>query len=193
MRRALAKYRQEFRTLAAAWLATRGKGGSRATADGVAAAAVSFVHGCAIRAVVDPAGFDLKATLSRRPCRSAGRPRGSRRSRQSLARDRRPALVRRRDPGRVSSLQEDVVDAARSASTRAFQQPRSRIIYVTSLHRPVRAYFSSPGYREAMGLDGWRFRCSVSPGCEPNRGEWRLAGTLIEGAGPQVGHGDARP
>jgi len=64
MRRALAKYRQEFRTLAAAWLATRGKGGSRATADGVAAAAVSFVHGCAIQAVIDPAGFDLKATLS---------------------------------------------------------------------------------------------------------------------------------
>lgn len=64
MRRALAKYRKEFRTLAAAWLSSGGHGNSRATADGVAAAAVSFVHGCAIQAVIDPAGFDLKATLS---------------------------------------------------------------------------------------------------------------------------------
>lgn len=64
MRRALAKYRQEFRALAAAWIAARGVRCSRATADGVAAAAVSFVHGCAIQAVIDPAEFDLKATLS---------------------------------------------------------------------------------------------------------------------------------
>lgn len=64
MRRALAKYRQEFGALAAAWLAASGGRCSRATADGVAAAAVSFVHGCAIQAVIDPAGFDLKATLA---------------------------------------------------------------------------------------------------------------------------------
>lgn len=64
MRRALAKYRQEFRALAAAWLVASGSRCGRATADGVAAAAVSFVHGCAIQAVIDPAGFDLKATLS---------------------------------------------------------------------------------------------------------------------------------
>jgi TetR/AcrR family transcriptional regulator, transcriptional repressor of bet genes len=64
MRRALAKYRQEFRTLAGTWLAASGARCNRATADGVAAAAVSFVHGCAIQAVIDPAGFDLKAALS---------------------------------------------------------------------------------------------------------------------------------
>lgn len=63
MRRALAKYRREFRALAAAWLAAS-DGRCNATADGVAAAAVSFVQGCAIQAVIDPAGFDLKATLS---------------------------------------------------------------------------------------------------------------------------------
>jgi len=64
MRRALAKYRQEFRALAGRWLAASGAPCNRATADGVAAAAVSFVHGCAIQAVIDPAGFDLKAAFS---------------------------------------------------------------------------------------------------------------------------------
>lgn len=64
MRRALAKYRLEFRALAAAWIAALGSRCSHATADGVAAAAVSFVQGCAIQAVIDPTGFDLKATLS---------------------------------------------------------------------------------------------------------------------------------
>jgi AcrR family transcriptional regulator len=63
MRRALAKYRQEFRALAALWLAAS-SGRCSTTADGVAAAAVSFVQGCAIQAVIDPVGFDLKETLS---------------------------------------------------------------------------------------------------------------------------------
>jgi TetR/AcrR family transcriptional repressor of bet genes len=64
MRRSLATYRQEFRALAAKTLAASGGRCNRTTAEGLAAAAVSFVHGCAIQAVIDPAGFDLTATLA---------------------------------------------------------------------------------------------------------------------------------
>jgi AcrR family transcriptional regulator len=63
MRRALTDYRQEFRSLAVEMLAASRSPHSGATADGIAAAAVSFVHGCAIQAVIDPSGFDLRATL----------------------------------------------------------------------------------------------------------------------------------
>ncbi len=63
MRAALTKYRHEFRELAAEMLASRDHRFPGATADGLAAAAVSFVHGCAIQAVIDPEGFDLSATL----------------------------------------------------------------------------------------------------------------------------------
>ena len=64
MRRALTKYRQEFRAQAADMLADNRGRYPGATADGMAAAAVSFVQGCAIQAVIDPAGFDLSATLT---------------------------------------------------------------------------------------------------------------------------------
>jgi AcrR family transcriptional regulator len=63
MRAALTNYRHEFRELAAEMLASRGHRFPGATADGIAAAAVSFVHGCAIQAVIDPEGFDLSATI----------------------------------------------------------------------------------------------------------------------------------
>jgi TetR/AcrR family transcriptional repressor of bet genes len=63
MRAALTKYRLEFRELAAEMLASRGHRFAGATAEGIAAAAVSFVHGCAIQAVIDPEGFDLSTTL----------------------------------------------------------------------------------------------------------------------------------
>ncbi len=100
MRRALTQYRREFRTCASAVL--QDALCSTATADGLAAAAVSFIHGCAIQAVIDPDAFDLRSTLavldviarslqgaapgydssvtpgtSRRRRRSAGRQRGS--------------------------------------------------------------------------------------------------------------------
>ena len=64
MRRALTKYRQEFRAQAADMLADNRGRYPGATADGMAAAAVSFVQGCAIQAVIDSAGFDLNATLT---------------------------------------------------------------------------------------------------------------------------------
>jgi len=62
MRRALTEYRREFRARAAVLL--QHVPCSTATPDGLAAAAVSFIHGCAIQAVIDPDAFDLRATLS---------------------------------------------------------------------------------------------------------------------------------
>lgn len=64
MRTALTNYRHEFRQLAAEMLDSGSHRFAGASADGIAAAAVSFVHGCAIQAVIDPEGFDLSATLA---------------------------------------------------------------------------------------------------------------------------------
>jgi TetR/AcrR family transcriptional repressor of bet genes len=62
MRRALTNYRAEFRARAEALLRDADCG--VVTPDGLAAAAVSFVQGCAIQAVIDPDSFDVHATLS---------------------------------------------------------------------------------------------------------------------------------
>lgn len=64
MRRALTRYREEFRALAEDTLAADADRYPAATAEGLAAAAVSFVHGCAIQLVIDPSGFDLGAALT---------------------------------------------------------------------------------------------------------------------------------
>jgi TetR/AcrR family transcriptional repressor of bet genes len=64
MRRALTRYREEFRALAEEALATDEDRYPDATAEGLASAAVSFVHGCAIQSVIDPSGFDLRAALT---------------------------------------------------------------------------------------------------------------------------------
>jgi TetR/AcrR family transcriptional regulator, transcriptional repressor of bet genes len=63
MRAALVRYRQIFRAVAAKTLARQGRLPAGVTAEGVAAAAVSFVHGCAIQAVMDPGHFQLDAVL----------------------------------------------------------------------------------------------------------------------------------
>lgn len=64
MRAALVRYRQEFRTLAAEALKKHRPARFGLTADAVASAAVSFIHGCAIQAVMDPEHFELDAALA---------------------------------------------------------------------------------------------------------------------------------
>ncbi len=104
MRRGLARYRHEFRTLAAKVLSSaHGQPGSQT--EWVADAAVSFVYGCAIQAVIDPERFNVKAPLKildliadlghegRKPLRSAS-------AAHRRKRDTRSAGRRRREPGR---------------------------------------------------------------------------------------------
>jgi len=62
MRRALVQYRQAFRTRAATLL--RDARCSSVAADGLAAAAVSFIHGSAMQAVIDPDAFNLNEALA---------------------------------------------------------------------------------------------------------------------------------
>lgn len=67
---ALDAYRAAFRALAEAAVDAERESGSRrgtaksgangATPDGVAAVAVSLVHGCALQAVIEPKGFDVQ-------------------------------------------------------------------------------------------------------------------------------------
>ncbi len=64
IRRALMRYRQQFRALAVDLLNESGGQTAATEADALAAAAVSFVQGCAIQAVIDPRHFDLSATLT---------------------------------------------------------------------------------------------------------------------------------
>lgn len=62
IRRALVRYRQQFRALAEAALA--GTGSPPGAAEALGAAAVSFVQGCALQRVIDPRRFDLDASLA---------------------------------------------------------------------------------------------------------------------------------
>lgn len=62
MRRALGRYRREFRALADEVLSSA-LGRPELRAQSVANAAVSFVYGCAIQAVIDPEHFDVKVPL----------------------------------------------------------------------------------------------------------------------------------
>jgi AcrR family transcriptional regulator len=62
MRTALRRYRQHFHRLAKAVKKAGGRTGRGAA--GMATAAVSFIHGCALQAVIDPDGFDVEAALA---------------------------------------------------------------------------------------------------------------------------------
>lgn len=64
MRAELARYREAFRPIATAVLAAKPKGFSGATADGLAAVAVSFIKGCAVQAMIDPDRFDIRVYLA---------------------------------------------------------------------------------------------------------------------------------
>ena len=63
MRRALVRYRSEFRNLARTECAAAGHRHAGFTPDAWAGAAVSFVYGCALQSVIDPSGFDADASL----------------------------------------------------------------------------------------------------------------------------------
>jgi len=96
MRAALVRYRQAFRAVAASALAGRRGVKGAVSADAVAAAAVSFVHGCAMQVVIDPRHFQLHAALSIAAVLAGGAPgrtraaSGSRRPASRPARRRRP-------------------------------------------------------------------------------------------------------
>lgn len=65
---ALDRYRASFRVITKSVLADRaaprrtngGRNRTTSTPDGVAAVAVSFIHGCALQAVIDPKGFSVR-------------------------------------------------------------------------------------------------------------------------------------
>ena len=61
---ALERYRLAFRAIADTATARRSKNGprgvTRSASDGVAAATVSFIHGCALQAVIDPKAFSVR-------------------------------------------------------------------------------------------------------------------------------------
>jgi hypothetical protein len=71
VRAALEAYRSAFRDLAEVVITAGGgsssngrtapsNGTTPVTADGVTAVAVSLIHGCALQAVIDPKGFDVR-------------------------------------------------------------------------------------------------------------------------------------
>ena len=61
---ALERYRAAFRAIAETAAPRRTINGPRtvtkSTSDGIAAVAVSFIHGCALQAVIDPKGFSVR-------------------------------------------------------------------------------------------------------------------------------------
>ena len=61
---ALVRYRAAFRAVAETAAPQRTINGPRpvtkSTSDGIAAVAVSFIHGCALQAVIDPKGFSVR-------------------------------------------------------------------------------------------------------------------------------------
>lgn len=60
----LERYRAAFRTIMAELLAAEPNAFAGATADGLAAVAVSWIHGCAVQAMIDPARFDTDEYLT---------------------------------------------------------------------------------------------------------------------------------
>jgi hypothetical protein len=63
MRASVARQRELMTELAVPLLAGAAGTGSRVTAQGLAAAAVSFAQGCALQAMIDPGGFDVAEAL----------------------------------------------------------------------------------------------------------------------------------
>jgi AcrR family transcriptional regulator len=64
MRSTVRRYRQEFRAIAARALRGRRAGVRRLSPDAVSAAAVSFIYGCGMQAVIDPEHFDVHDVLA---------------------------------------------------------------------------------------------------------------------------------
>jgi AcrR family transcriptional regulator len=64
MRRELVRYRDAFRPMAAEVLRAEPDRFARVTADGLAAVAVSFIKGCAMQSMIDPARFDIDEYLA---------------------------------------------------------------------------------------------------------------------------------
>lgn len=60
----LERYRQAFRSIMEELLESDPPGIDNATADGLAAAAVSWIHGCAVQAMIDPRAFDTDGYLT---------------------------------------------------------------------------------------------------------------------------------
>jgi AcrR family transcriptional regulator len=60
----LERYRAAFRDIMEELLAAERAAFAGATADGLAAVAVSWIHGCAVQAMVDPAHFDTDEYLA---------------------------------------------------------------------------------------------------------------------------------
>jgi TetR/AcrR family transcriptional regulator, transcriptional repressor of bet genes len=60
----LERYRQAFRSIMEELLESAAPGFDAATADGLAAAAVSWIHGCAVQAMIDPGAFDTDGYLA---------------------------------------------------------------------------------------------------------------------------------
>ena len=60
----LDRYRAAFRTMTAEMVGAEAARSTGVTADGLAAVAVSFVNGCAVQAMIDPAHFDIGQYLA---------------------------------------------------------------------------------------------------------------------------------
>jgi TetR/AcrR family transcriptional regulator, transcriptional repressor of bet genes len=60
----LERYREAFRSIMEELLDSEQAGVPGATADGLAAVAVSWIHGCAVQAMIDPAEFDTDGYLA---------------------------------------------------------------------------------------------------------------------------------
>jgi TetR/AcrR family transcriptional regulator, transcriptional repressor of bet genes len=60
----LERYRTAFRTIMEELLAAEPQAFAGATADGLAGVAVSWIHGCAVQAMVDPEHFDTDEYLA---------------------------------------------------------------------------------------------------------------------------------
>jgi TetR/AcrR family transcriptional repressor of bet genes len=60
----LDRYRAAFRTMTAEMVETEPAPSAGVTAEGLAAVAVSFVNGCALQAMIDPAHFDTEDYLA---------------------------------------------------------------------------------------------------------------------------------
>jgi AcrR family transcriptional regulator len=64
IRRALDRYREGYRSLAEALVESDPERYRGMTADGLASVAASFVEGCALQVVMDPAAFDVERSMS---------------------------------------------------------------------------------------------------------------------------------
>jgi hypothetical protein len=60
----LERYREAFRAIMEEMMAAEPVAFASATADGLAAVAVSWIHGCAVQALIDPDHFDTDEYLA---------------------------------------------------------------------------------------------------------------------------------